>query len=148
MQTNDFFDQCLSLRSASMQEIQERFSISKEKIDRDANYMKLTSLTEFHNPDTHPGYFYFKDDEFVLLYVGYGPELEQLDPQELQERLGGVGVELRSRVGKHFVHHVYPKAGIAFSTDDDIVQILEVFPSTSLDAYLSDIYEEPLPFYK
>jgi hypothetical protein len=148
MRSYSFVEECLSWRDKSLSEVQQSLSISEAQIERNANYMKLTNLMELHNPDVHPGYFYFRNGKFALLYVGGGEELEQLDPKALQNRFGGEGVELRSRAGKHFNHHVYPEVGLAFSTDGEVVSILEVFPPTSLAEYQSSIYQEPPVYYK
>ncbi len=141
-------DTWIPLRELSMQEIQNRFSISEEHIDKDTGYEKLSELTEFYNPDTHPGHFYFRNEKFVMLYVGKSKELEQLDSKVLQDNLGGSGIRLRSRAGKRFNHYVYPEKGVAFSADQNGVRFLEIFPPTSLEAYKSEIYEEPPPFIK
>jgi hypothetical protein len=141
-------DEWISLRDLSMQEIQNRFSISEKNIDKDANYIKLKHVTEFHNPKTHPGYFYFRDGKFALLYVGRCKQLEQIELKELQQELGGLGIEMRSRSGKQFNHHVYPEKGVAFTVDRASVRFLEIFPPTSLEVYKSEIYEEPSPFIK
>lgn len=141
-------DRWISLRELSMQEIQNRFSISEEHIDQDTGYEKLADLTEFYNPDTHPGHFYFRDGKFVMLYVGKSKELEQLDPKALQDNMGEPSIRLRSRAGKRFNHYVYPEKGVAFSADHNGVRFLEIFPPTSLEAYKSEIYEEPPPFIK
>ena len=148
MSSYSFVDKCLSWRDKSLQEVQQSLSIPDAQIERNASYMRLTHLIELHNPDVHPGYFYFRNDKFVLLYVGGGDELNQVDPEALQNRFGGEGVELRSRAGKHFIHHVYPEAGLAFSTDGEVVRILEVFLPTSLAEYQSSIYQEPPVYYK
>lgn len=145
---SDFIDQCLALRELPMEEVMHKLSISEQDIDREANYEKLKEITEFRNPASHPGFFYYRDGLFTLLYVGVAEELDEIDPDDLENRLGVPAKRLRSRAGKRFMHYVYPEEGMAFSTDGREVRILEIFPATTLDSYLADIYKKPGKFRK
>lgn len=142
----EFLDDCLALRELPMEEVQDRLAISEEHIDQNANYEHLSGLTELRNPDVHPGFFYYREGEFVLLYVGEANELYQMDVNELESRLGHPEAMLRSRAGKLFSHHVYPDQGIAFSTDGEDIFILEIFLPASLVEYKTKFYIDPGPF--
>ena len=146
MSTQSFIDQLLEYKTFSMQEIQQKFSVSDDQINRNATYTNLTGITEIHNEAT-PGYFYYNEGKFLLFYVGNSKEVRNLKAEELYERYGGYGEMLTSRAGKIFMHHVYPEAGIAFSSDGENVRILEVFMPMSLESYKELYYEEP-PSYR
>ena len=139
----DFLDDWLALRELPMAEIQARFGISEDHILSDANYEKLKGVTELHNPDSHPGYFYYQEGQFVLLYVGRSPQMDELDPSEMEEQLGEPAKQLPSRAGKTFNHLVYPDQGIAFSTNGLNVRILEIFPPMDFKSYKKRYYKKP-----
>jgi hypothetical protein len=145
---NDFLEECLALRELPMDVVKERLSISDQHIDHEGNYEKLKGLTEFRNAAAHPGFFYYRDGVFVLLYIGAAEELDQIDPESLEKTLGEPADKLRSRAGKHFIHNVYPEQGIAFSSDGSDLRILEIFPPTTLDAYRKEIYKKPRRFIR
>ena len=138
----------LRARDMSMDEVRETYSISDEQVKHATSYIKISNLTMLHNPDTHSGRFYYKDGEFVLLYVGAAEVPSQLTEKMLEERLGGPGVILRSRVGKVYSHHVYPDHGVAFSSSGQDIGLVEIFPPTTLERYEEIYYEEPMPFIR
>ena len=55
------------------------------------------------------------------------------------------GRSCASRTGKRGVLEVHPERGFAFSHQDDQVELAEVFPPTTLEAYERDISAEPAP---
>ena len=56
----------------------------------------------------------------------------------------------RKRVGKGALMHVWPSRGLAVSMTRarDAIELLEVFPPTTLDTYRRDIWRDPGPFTK
>jgi hypothetical protein len=137
----------LAARDLYLADVRERFGIGDSALDADSNYGQLDGLTELYEPAAHPGRFHFADGRQVLLYIGStADELADLKPDQVMGSLGGPGLELASRAGKSHTQHVYPEKGLAFSEGDDQVDFVEVFPPTSADAYLSDLYIDPGPF--
>jgi hypothetical protein len=149
MTNNNFnLDELLAFRNLSMAEIRTQLAISEENIEQNVGYEKLTQLTRLHNPDVHPGYFYFRDGKLAMLYIGDDEYLKTLEPKVLETRLPQASAILRSRAGKHYNHYVYPSQGVAFSADSDNVSFIEIFPPTSLEKYQAEIYAEVPPFIK
>src|SRR5262245_321752 len=134
----------ISLRSLSREEVMQRFHMTAEHVQEGASYLKLGGLMEFHNPDMHPAWFFFKGPSLVMVDINDDEFLASLSSEKLQRELGGEGEVLRSRQGKTCNLHVHPEKGIAFSAQGDIVGLVEVFPPTNLAHYRRDIYEEPI----
>ena len=70
------------------------------------------------------------------------------DPDALERELGPPAATLRSRTGADSQLRVYPERGVAYATDGSSVEILEVFPPTTLDRYQAEIYEDPGEFIR
>jgi hypothetical protein len=136
-------DGWIGLRDLSLREARERLGTDGEV----GRYERLKPVTRLHNPDVHPGHFYFDGDRQVMLYVGPAA-LEGVDPDELERALGGPGELLDSRAGKSSSLHVYPERGVAFSSDGHEVELLEIFAPTTLGDYRARIYEDPGTFIK
>ena len=93
-----------------------------------------------------PGSLYRGDDQ-QMLYVPRSA-LTDADLGELRSELGEPAATLSSRTGEDSTLYVYPKRGVAFATDGENVEILELFPPTTLDAYQSGIYQDPGEFIR
>ena len=142
MPTNLSLEQLLAFRNFSLIETKQYLSLSEEQIQENAVYQKLTGLRVLHNPEVHPGKFFFRDNEFILLYISGTSNLSHLDAVKLLECLGQHEAVLPARVGDFTMHLVYPNLGIAFSLEGSRLWILEIFPPMSLEEYKSTIYEE------
>ncbi len=113
---------------------------------RQGRYEGLESVTDLYNPDVFPAHVYVRDGRVEMIYIPSGDALKGLTRDELEAELGDDGTRLRSRVGKHANHYAFPRKGVAFSSDDQAVKFVEVFPPRSLEAYQTEIYREPPPF--
>jgi hypothetical protein len=140
-------DDLLALRGLSRDELRQRFGISGENVTADVGYGRLTGLDRLDNPDAFPGYFFFRGPEQLMLYVGRGA-LGEADPAELERELGPPAATLRSRTGAESELRVHPERGVAYATDGSSVEILELFPPTTLERYSEEIYEDPGEFIK
>ena len=136
----------LALRSLSQPKVKEKFEMTKEHVEENLSYERLTSMTKLYNPNNHPGHFYFRDNQLKMLYINAENLDTSIDFSDIKATYGE-GKELRSRAGK-FPHWVYPEHGFAVSEDGDQVVLIEIFPNTTLEKYLSDIYVEPPKFRK
>jgi hypothetical protein len=136
-------DGWLALRELSLEEARSRLRVPGEE----GRYEGLHGVRRLHNPDVHPGHFYFDGDRQVMLYVGRRALADE-DPAALAGALGGPGEELPSRAGKSSVMHVYPSRGVAFSSDGHAVELLEIFAPTTLDEYRARVWQDPGTFVK
>ena len=137
-------DGWIALRELTLDEARSRLGVEGEPGVR---YERLRPVRRLHNPAVHPGHFYFDGDQQVMQYVG-AAALADVDPDELERRLGGPGELLRSRAGKSSVMHVYADRGVAFSSDGHEVELLELFPPTTFEDYRTRIYADPGAFIK
>jgi hypothetical protein len=140
-------DQLLALRELSRDDLRERFGIGDENVTPGVGYGRLIGLDRLDNQAAFPGYFFFRGPEQVLLYLGRGP-LADADPGELERELGAPAATLRSRTGADSELRVHPERGVAYATDGSSVEILEVFPRTTLERYRAEIYEDPGEFIR
>lgn len=112
-----------------------------------ASYGPTSELSTAHAPAHYPGRFYFQGDKVVLITV-MGEAVQGLEPASLARSVMSPRVELGSRAGKRFTHHIVPSAGIAWSDDGEEVAFVELFPPCSGEAYRARWYEEPGTFRK
>ncbi len=139
-------DTWMNMRNLNRQEIMQKLSAGQEHVQFNLKYEKLAPVDKIHNPEKHPGHFYFQGDRLVMLYVGQGEEIGHLKMSRLIKKFGQP-VELDSRAGK-FPHYVFPKKGFACSADGEQILFIEIFPPCTLEYYLEHIYEQPIPFRK
>jgi hypothetical protein len=134
----------VGLRDLSRAEIEQRFAIGPGGIAEGVKYQGLAPVTRLSNMGRFPGHFFFGDeDRPAMIYIGDRDALAPLSAADLQDALGGPGVPLGSRVGRHAVHHVYAEWGIAFAADGDAVKLLEIFPPTTREAYEAEVHQDP-----
>jgi hypothetical protein len=130
----------LALRDVSRGELENEADAS---VAEDAGYEALEGVDRIHAPSFSPAHFFFAGPELKLVYVPRSAVGGQ-DAQPWLDELGE-GPQLRSRTGKRGVLEVRPERGFAFSHQDGRVELAEVFPPTTLEAYERDIYDEPAP---
>jgi hypothetical protein len=130
----------LALRDVSRGELENEADAS---VAEDAGYEALEGVDRIHAPSFSPAHFFFAGPELKLVYVPRSAIGGQ-DAQPWLDELGE-GPQLRSRTGKRGVLEVRPERGFAFSHQDGQVELAEVFPPTTLEAYERDIYDEPAP---
>jgi hypothetical protein len=96
---------------------------------------------------TAEGDFFFRGDALELVNVPR--KVVGGQPAEPLIAELGDGERLRAWTEKRSRLHVWPEHGLAASVDPHgAIELLEVFPPTTLDDYRSRIYEEPTPFIK
>ena len=130
----------LALREVTRGELENQADAS---VDEDVGYEALEGVDCIHAPSFSPGHFFFAGPELKLVYVPRTAVGGQ-DAQPWLDELGP-GPQLASRTGKRGVLEVRPERGFAFSHQAGAVELAEVFPPTTLEAYERDIYEEPAP---
>jgi hypothetical protein len=130
----------LALRDLSRDELQARFS--GLETDPEVGYEGIEHVDRLHDPAAFPGHFYFRGDELAMLYIPRSA-LADADPGALQHELGRPEATLSSRTGEDSSLLVYPERGVAFATDGEHVEILEIFPPTTRKAYMAGIYDPP-----
>ena len=133
-------DDLLALRELSRAELQARFP--GVETDPQVSYERLSGVDRLHDPDAFPGHFYFRGDDLQMLYVPRSA-LKGADLGELRRELGEPAATLSSRTGEDSSLLVYPERGVSVATDGERVEILEVFPPTTLEAYEAGIYDPP-----
>jgi hypothetical protein len=129
----------MALRDLEQPQLLERLGLGENDIATGVAYQGLRPVDRV---DAEARHVYLRDGRVVMVYGA----IDRPGADEFEQALGGPGHELRSRGGKRAVMHVYPEQGIAVSTKGSIVQFLEVFPPTTIDAYRDEIYVEPRPF--
>ena len=130
----------LALREVTRGELENQADAS---VDEDVGYEALGGVDCIHAPSFSPAHFFFAGPELKLVYVPRTAVGGQ-DAQPWLDELGS-GPQLASRTGKRGVLEVRPERGFAFSHQAGVVELAEVFPPTTLEAYERDIYEEPAP---
>jgi hypothetical protein len=135
----------LALRELSRAELQARFGALET--DPKVRYEGIEHVDRLNAPAAFPGHFYYRGDDQQMLYVPRSA-LKDADLGELRSELGEPAVALSSRTGEDSTLYVYPERGVAFATDGEQVEILEIFPPTTLDAYQSGIYQDPGEFIR
>jgi hypothetical protein len=135
----------LALRELSRADLRARFGALET--DRKVGYEGITHVDRLHAPAAFPGHFYFRGDDFAMLYIPRSA-LKDADVEELRRELGEPEATLSSRTGEDSSLLVYPERGVAFATDGEHVEILEIFPPTTRKAYMAGIYDPPGDFIR
>ena len=136
----------LTLARLSRAEVTRR--LAPATIADDVAYEKLARVSRVGNSEVWPGWFFFRGDQLLMVYVGDDKFLAHLTAQGIREELGGDGDPLRSRAGKTARQHVYASRGFAYAEDHGTVVYVEVFPPTTRDDYLARIYQPVGPFLR
>ena len=132
----------LALRDLSRDQVRDRFGIPDSGVDPNVAYERIVGVDRLHEPGAFPGHFYFRGGDLAMIYVPR-TALGDTDLASLQRELGEPSAMLRSRTGEDSSLLVYPERGIAFATDGEKVEIVEVFPPTTLEGYTTEIYKDP-----
>lgn len=140
-------EELLALRELTRNEVRARFAIDETRVDPDVAYEGLRGVDCLYEPSAFPGHFFFRDDELAMIYVPRSA-LADTDSGALRQALGEPAATLSSRTGEDSTLLVYPEQGVAFATDGERVEIVEVFPPTTLDAYAKEIYKDPGEFIR
>ncbi len=135
-------DELLALRELTREQVQDRFGIDESGVDPDVAYERLDGVDALYQPSAFPGHFFFRGDDLAIIYIPRSA-LADDDPDELRQALGEPAATLSSRTGEDSSLLVYPDQGVAFATDGEHVEIVEIFPPTTLDEYRTRIYKEP-----
>ena len=135
----------LALRGLSRAELQAR--LGALETDPSVAYERISGVDRLHDAAAFPGHFYYRGDDQQMLYIPRSA-LKDADLGELRTTLGEPAAALSSRTGEDSSVYVYPERGVAFATDGENVEILELFPPTTLDAYQSGIYQDPGEFIR
>ena len=135
----------LALRGLSRADLQAR--LGALATDPGVAYERLSGVDRLHDPAAFPGHFYYRGDDQQMLYVPRSA-LKDADLGELRSALGEPAATLSSRTGEDSTLYVYPERGVAFATDGATIEIVEIFPPTTLEAYVSAIYKDPGDFIR
>ena len=136
-------DELLGLRGTSRADME---SLPDVTVDPDVSYSRLQHVDRLHAPSLSPAHFYFFGPELKLVYAP-AAAVGTASAREWLERVGP-GPQLRSRTGKRAIFEIRPELGLAFAHEDDVVGLAEAFPPTTLEAYETEIYEEPPAFIR
>jgi hypothetical protein len=138
-------DETLALRALSRSEVAARFGLGEDAVVPDVAYENLRPVDRLSTP---AGHFFFQGDRQAMLYVPRSM-LEGTDPAALERGLGGPpAAQLPSRTGADSELRVWPDRGVAFATDGRAVEVLEVFPPTTLERYRDEIWNDPGEFIR
>jgi hypothetical protein len=123
-------------------------NIPVDAVRGDASVYKLNGLTTIDHLDFFPALFhYYPSGDLAIIQV-YSGAIEDLSPQDIFDFYGTEESTERSRAGKTANYYVYAKEGFAFSSLKDEVHFLDLFPKTSTEEYLENIYENPPLFIR
>ena len=137
-------DDLLALRSLDRAGVAARFGGARTTPD--VRYEGIEGVDRL-DPEDLPAHFFFLGDEQLMLYVPRRA-LADVGPEQLRAELGPPAASLRSRTGGDSQLLVWPDQGVAFATDGASVEILEVFPPTTLEDYSEHIYQDPGEFFR
>jgi hypothetical protein len=129
----------LALRERSRHELAARFP--GLETDPQVRYEGIEHVDRLHS-DAFPGHFYFRGDDLAMLYIPRSA-LTDTDLGALRRELGEPAATLSARTGEDSSLLVYPERGVAFATDGEQVEIVEIFPPTTRKAYEAGIYDPP-----
>lgn len=130
----------------NLMETKARLSLKDGDIQNGFSYGNLQDLSTIVLSDNLPSTLYFKDGEFVLLYVSGGQTTYTV--ASLHKQYPKTEVITPSRAGKRFSHYVVPDKGIAWSDDGEELAFIEIFPSTTIQGWKEKLYKHPGDFYK
>ena len=134
------------LRSLTRAEALKRFGATDDDLVRSVGYGQIEGVDRL-DPEGFPGHLFFRGDQLVMVYVPQR-SLTDVSPATLLGELGKPEALLASRAGADSTYHVYPGRGIAFSADQDTVEMLEAFPPMTLEAYKTQIHYDPGEFIR
>lgn len=138
-------DECRAMLELSPDEVKER--LAGGEVRERVQYEGIKGVTQYYNPDVFPGRVYVSEERVEMVYVPR-TALQDVTAKEIKSHIKGRTKSLRSRAGKEYTHVVDADDGVAYSTDDDEVVILEVFPPRKFKQYEEDIYEDPGEFIR
>lgn len=140
-------DELQELRELDRAALAARLGAGPEHFEAGVRYERLRPVDCLHVPGAHPAHFYFDGSRLAMIYLGAGA-LAGVDPAILEPALGEPEAVLASRAGYNSTIRVFATKGVAFSSDDADVEFLEVFPPTTLDRYVAEVYEDPGEFIR
>lgn len=136
---------CQEMLKLSPDEVAER--LKGGEVRERVQYEGIKGVTQYYNADVFPGRVYVSDKRVEMVYVPR-TALRDVTAKEIASHIKGRTKSLRSRAGKEYTHIVDANDGVAYSTDDDEVVILEVFPPRPFKEYEEEIYEDPGEFIR
>jgi hypothetical protein len=140
------FQEVLDLDEAG---VRRRLDGPDAEVNTDRRYEGLEHVTHYYNPSVLPAHVYVRNGRVQMVYVPRGSAaLQDTTPADIDAQVGGRGQRVRSRAGKSSNQYVRADQGVAYSTDEDEVEFVEIFRPRSLDAYLREIYQDPGEFIK
>ncbi len=146
---DEMIESHLMFRSFAFDDVLARFDFADSEIEKNAQYEKLKNLTAIADKDGEVPTFFFRGKRQVLIY--HTAEMlkeDDLKPNDFYQKFGKQFVELPSRAGKKHRQIVYPNKGIAFSTDGESLDFLEIFAPTTIAKYKREIYKTVPAFIK
>jgi hypothetical protein len=137
-------DQLIEFTTMDRAGVLEAVGATAEAVEMGYSYQSMGGLCVLESPKHRDTRFFFNGDAVVMVALAE----PSIDANELRQRMGDGVVELRSRQGKRSMIEVDAAIGLAFSSDDDDVGFVEVFPPTTADDYRARIWFEPPAFRK
>ena len=144
-QIESFFD----LRAFNFDSAQARLGSADFEIEENVGYEKLENLTSVTDKAGEVPTLFFQGERQVMMYLTAEMlEKRKLKPEDFYSKFGKRYVQLRSRAGKTHRQIVYPAQGVAFSTDGESLDFLEIFPPTTIAEYKRGVYRTVPVFIK
>jgi hypothetical protein len=112
---------------------------------RPGRYGSLTDVDVLDSKEVGARFF-LAGDQLVLAYLSGDALADDVTADALSSRAGRPTERFRSRQGKRASLHVAAESGLAWSTLDDRIGWVEVFPPMTNETYLEQIYAEPPAF--
>ena len=130
----------------NLMQTKARLSLKDEAIQIGRSYGSLQDLSVVVHTAELPCTMYFKNGEFVLLYVS--GDQSTYTAKSLHKQFPNTDAVSPSRAGKRFSHYVAPDKGIAWSDDGEELAFIEIFPATTLHGWKETLYTNPGSFHK
>ncbi len=110
-------------------------------------YGRMQDVISLESTDAFPFVLYVEDDEVRLVRVDHNG-LHGVTRSALCSKMGDDFVRLPSRAGKRAGLLLYASQGIAFSSEGDELDFLEVFVPCTRREYEHRYYRSPPPFVR
>ncbi len=139
----------LMFRVFGFDDVLVRFDFANLEIEKNAQYGKLKNLAAIVDKDGKIPTFFFRGKRQALIYhTAEVLKQDGLKPDDFYKKFGKRFVTLPSRAGKTHRQIVYPAKGIAFSTDGESLDFLEILPPMTITKYKREIYQTVPAFTK
>ncbi len=138
----------LGFRTINLALFVKIYDIPTDAIQSEYSIYQLKDLTMVHYPSVLPAHVcFYSSGAFAFIRI-YQQPLNTLSIKDITTFYGEPESTERSSAGKRANYNIYAKEGFAFSSLEDEIHFMDLFPSTSAKEYTEKIYQSPGPFIR